>query len=164
MIKLTDEQCDELGVERGSKLKSSLILRGRDRSALYDVEPPEKKKWKPQGGWWYVTDNGEVYDCYPDAAYKTFGTAYPTKKAAEKAAEAMRKHNRLLAYVSEFDAGWEADWDDDNQFKYYVYYGYPSKGWHVGQCCVTEVAGRVYMSEQCAEGLAEKLNSGEVEL
>ena len=70
----------------------------------------------------------------------------------------------LLKYVKEFDYFWEADWSDSTQEKGYVYYSYSSRGWFaeswVFRCC----EGAVYMSFDCAAGLAAKLNSGEVVL
>ena len=74
-------------------------------------------------------------------------------------------HNRLLAYVREFGGGWEADWANHKQPKYCVYYDYYHKlDWCMQQAYATNIGGTVYMSQECAEGLLKKLNSGEVVL
>ena len=100
------------------------------------IEALEKpKQWEP------------AYDPYTSSELKAIGT-----------------HSRLIAYVKEFGGDWEADWNDSTQEKGYVYYNYSSRRWSaeswVFRCC----GGAVYMSQDCAKGLAAKLNSGEVVL
>jgi len=74
-------------------------------------------------------------------------------------------YTRLLQYVKEFGGDWEADWENMHQEKCYVYYGHSSGNrWHYSNPLKTRIGGTVYMSEACAEGLAAKLNSGEVVL
>lgn len=71
----------------------------------------------------------------------------------------------LLKYVKEFGGDWEADWENLNQEKCYVYYGHNSGNrWHYSNPLKTRISGTIYMSKECAEGLAAKLNSGEVVL
>ena len=111
------------------------------------IEALEKpKQWEPRG---------EFY-----ALHHSLPTS--TVEAAAKATTNIRTHNRLLAYVKEFDYFWEADWKNIHQEKGYVYYNYSSRRWSaeswVSRCC----GGTVYMSEECAKDLAAKLNSGEV--
>ena len=77
--------------------------------------------------------------------------------------KAVRTH-LLLAYVKEFGGDWEADWKNIHQEKCYVYYGHNSHRWFAEygeNCCC---GGTVYMSKDCAAGLVDKLNSGEVVL
>ena len=123
---------------------------------------PPKKVWEPDGQW-YVAGNGEVWK-NPSPHNCVFGNAFPTEEAAEKAAEAMRRHNRLLAYVAEFDGDWEPDWSMDLQEKFYVYYNHNDSKWRFSWNNYSQQAEQVYMSKECAEGLANKLNSGEVVL
>lgn len=90
-------------------------------------------------------------------------TQWGPEEEAEYAATQMRIHNRLLAYVAEFDKDWKADWGDDKQKKYFVYSD--SNGlYHKNWSSSYRYIGVIYMSEKCAEGLCEKLNSGEVVL
>jgi hypothetical protein len=78
---------------------------------------------------------------------------------------ARRSHGRLLAYVREYGGDWEADWESMHQEKCYVYYGHnSSKRWKYASVLKTHIGGTVYMSQDCAVGLANKLNSGEVVL
>tara|TARA_R110002167_G_scaffold7622_1_gene36016 strand:+ start:615 stop:980 length:366 start_codon:yes stop_codon:yes gene_type:complete len=78
--------------------------------------------------------------------------------------KAVRTHRRLVKYVKEFGGDWEADWEDKQQKKYYVYYSYHTLGWCMHHAYNTIIGGTVYMSQECALRLAKKLNSGEVVL
>ena len=129
------------------------------------IEALEKpKQWEPRGGDYWVCAWGDVFGD-PIALTSKFGAERQTAKAAEKASAAMRTHNRLLAYVDEFGGDWEVDWENMHQEKCYVYYGHnTSNRWNYSNPLKTRIGGTVYMSEACAEGLAAKLNSGEVVL
>ena len=72
-------------------------------------------------------------------------------------------YTRLLQYVKEFGGDWEADWSD-NQHNYYVYYAHLRMVWSATMSSTVCEIGTVYMSQDCAEGLVAKLNSGEVAL
>jgi hypothetical protein len=69
----------------------------------------------------------------------------------------------LLKYVKEFGGDWEADWGDNHK-NYCVYYTHLRMTWAVTMYSTVCTSGAVYMSKDCAEGLAAKLNSGEVVL
>ena len=108
-------------------------------------------KWEPRGN-------------YRIKLLKEDAPTMLTIEAAKKASDAMRTHNRLLAYVDEFGGNWEADWEDNLELNYCVQYSNHSKKWGVDGRYMACVSGTVYMSRECAEGLAAKLNSGEVVL
>ena len=110
---------------------------------------PKPKQWEPRMGAFYPS-----------------GCRYPrrTEDDSDKCYSIMRTHNRLLAYVDEFGGDWEANWENSEQLKYSVYYGYISKLWGRDFSQTLCTNGTVYMSKDCAEGLAAKLNSGEVVL
>ena len=145
--------------EQLEELKATAV---KLQQQIEELEKP--KQWEPRGGPYDVRGNGVTAKGLGAsiASYAEFGAERQTAEAAEKASAAMRTHNRLLAYVAEFGGDWEADWGDSTQAKGYVYYNYISRRWSaeswVFRCC----GGAVYMSKDCAEGLAAKLNSGEV--
>ena len=128
------------------ELKATAVELQRQIEAL---EKP--KQWKPRG-------NYRIKLLYEDAPTML------TIEAAEKASDAMRTHNRLLAYVDEFGGDWEADWEDFYQLKYSVFYNDRSKRWNRDFSQRDCTSGTVYMSKECAKDLAAKLNSGEVVL
>jgi len=117
-------------------------------------------KWEPKGGEWWITQYGSVENGLSTGKSKCFGSEYATRQQAEKAAKAMRAHNRLLAYVAEFDDGYEFRAGAEN---WLVCYDYDGSKWMADVTC-DRIAGAVYMTEKCARTLARKLNSGEVEL
>ena len=125
----------------------------------------EVVRWKPQSGEWYVDTSGKISIGWSTKRTQFFGVERQTEKEAEYAARQMRIHNRLLAYVAEFDKDWKADWTySASQDKYFVYYNYGINEYCIG-CHVTVcLIGTVYMSKECAEELCQKLNSGEVVL
>ena len=130
------------------------------------IEALEKpKQWEPKGGDWWVDTSGIAnweYESTPCTI--KFGVERQTLEAAEKASDAMRTHNRLLAYVDEFGGDWVADWENMHQEKCYVYYSYSGRRWNYSICLKARIGGTVYMSRECAKDLAAKLNSGEVVL
>ena len=127
------------------ELKATAVELQRQIEAL---EKP--KQWEPRG---------EFY-----ALHHSLPTS--TVKAAAKATAKIRTHNRLLAYVNEFGGDWEANWEDWKQEKCYVRFNNSSlfHKWRWSEVFNDCIGGTVYMSKDCAEGLAAKLNSGEVVL
>ena len=139
---------------------------------IWEYLPDYKEiaKWRPKGGNWYVDPLGEIEEAYSDYKSREFGVERETREEAEYAARQMSIHNRLLAYVAEFDKDWKADWTySASQDKYFVYYNYGINEYDINEYCtgchVTVcLIGIVYMSKECATELCRKLNSGEVVL
>ena len=124
-------------------------LKARAAKLQEEIEALEKpEQWEPRS-WGYIT---------------THHTERATVEDAAKASAEMRTYNRLLAYVYQYGSDWVADWEDAKQLKYTVYYGYASSSWDTDVKRLTRLSGAVYMSQDCAVGLANKLNSGEVVL
>jgi hypothetical protein len=136
---------------------------GRAQVELQRLKGIEAKKWDPKGGEFWVSSTGETIKIPSSENSRLFGTERETPEAAKYAYECMRYNHRLLAYVEEFGGGWVADWEGGNDKYYLVYSGYTEK-WGVHACARMFKLGCMYMSEECAEGLAVKLNSGEVVL
>ena len=158
------EQIEELKEEL--KTIAAIHLKGTDRLQKQTEALEKPKQWEPRGGGYWVCGGGDVDDCKTVTRTSKFGVERQTTEAAEKASAAMRTHNRLLAYVDEFGGFWEADWADmTGQEKYCVYHHQTSCSWYVHTSRRGwSISGTVYMSQDCAEGLRDKLNSGEVTL
>ena len=124
----------------------------------------EVTRWEPPKGEWYVKISGKVSMCCSTKITQSFGVERQTKEEAEYALKQMRIHNRLLAYVAEFDKGWKADWNDKEQPKYVVYFNHFSNEFEYYYYSTIQQIGNVHMSEECAKELCAKLNSGEVVL
>jgi hypothetical protein len=124
---------------------------------------PKPKQWEPRGGYHAVLSSGfNLPLAVITAEQRKFGIVRHTREEAEKARDAMRTHNRLLAYVDEFGGDWEADWSIYAQNKYYIVYNALSGEWEIDCCYRTFGLGNVHMSQECAQGLIAKLESGEV--
>lgn len=118
------------------------------------------ERWEPKGGSFVILGDGNVSELNSFCDYRNFGSEYATRQQAEKAAKAMRAHNRLLAYVAEFAPDYEFQEGIGNWF---VCFNYDGGGW-MADYTYDRLGGLVYMTEKCAHTLAHKLNSGEVEL
>lgn len=141
-IKLTEEQYQAL--QNGESIT---------------LEPP-KKKWEPQHGN-YTISGGDVFKA-SSIIYAKFGASRKTKQQAEKTSDKMRAFNRLLAYVDEFAPDYDPDWSKETN-KYYVYVTNKGEYIYVSDIHCKDI-GKVYMPEDVARTLVEKLNSGEVVL
>lgn len=126
------------------------------------------EKWEPRGGLYGIYGNGDIKeinkDSHPQPESVQNGYIYPDMESAEKSRDAMRPHNRLLAYVREFDSDWTPDFSNAMQVKCFITYNEISGQWARGSMNGWPYMGTVYMSYDCAEDLVIKLNKGEVEL
>lgn len=119
-------------------------------------------KWRPKAGRFYVDEAGGVSESVSHLiGSPDFGNEYSTREQAEKAAKAMRAHNRLSSYVAEFAPDYEFNKLDKN---WYVYFDFETSDWDYSYNSFHNVAGVVYMPLVTAAALSAKLNSGEVEL
>ena len=157
-MKTKEQQIEELKATAVIHLKVADKL----QQQIEALEKPEQ--WGPRGGGYWVSTSGNIRNHISTPRTCNFGSERKTEEAAEKASATMRTHTRLLAYVDEFGGDWQADWEDKGQPKYCVYYHQTSCTWHVHTSKTCCISGTVYMSQDCAEGLVEKLNSGEVVL
>ena len=135
-------------------------------TSIWEYLPNYKEivRWKPQSGEWYVATPGKVSLGWSTKRTQFFGVERQTEEEAEYAARQMRIHNRLLAYVAEFDKDWKADWTNADQDKYFVEFNHVTNEYSANRRTYSRAIGQVYMSKECAEELCRKLNSDEVVL
>ena len=131
------------------------------------IEPPKPAitKWEPIGGNCCVIN----YCSSTDYSYKApsnavaSGFTYKTRAQANSAAKAIRAYARQLAWLAENDDGWVADWSNNRQIKFYVYYHHETKLALKSYDASAESFGLVYMSQDNATKLTELMNDGIVE-
>jgi hypothetical protein len=113
-----------------------------------------------------ITIEPKVKPWEPQAALSSYGLKVygADSRAMSDASRKATSYIKLLAYVEAFGGDWVADWDDVNQAKGYVYYDCSYRSWLAGVRYANKALAYVDMSRACAEGLADKLNSGEVRL
>ena len=130
------------------------------------IEPPKPAitKWEPIGGRFTVdVIKLNSYEICSENKCRLAGMEYQTKSQANSAAKAIRAYARQLAWLAENDDGWVADWSNNRQIKFYVYYHHETEKALKSYDASAESFGLVYMSQDNATKLAELMNDGIVE-
>jgi len=154
----------------GKTLKNNLgiYLTLENSQAIYIDDPRQwniHNKWKMEPAKWWIMSTGEVSRGTTKEVTRAqeFGMKYHTKEAAEKARDEMREANLLRYWTSVIDPKWEADWGNVNQDKWFIYKT-KYKKYEYDYSWVSKGIGTVYMSEETARKICEKLNNGELKL
>lgn len=122
----------------------------------------KKQQIELEGGDFLIAGNSTVAFCKTSKDYSSAGHERKTKEDAKKAAEAMRRRDRLAAFVYEH-CGFEGEWDIDN-CNCFIYYDISKdKHKYAFEDDITDLC-KQYMPEATAKWLCEKLNSGEIVL
>lgn len=129
------------------------------------IEPPKPTitKWEPKGGDYRVQSDLTIFKNQSSRDFKNSGIEYKTQAQAEQAAKALRSYARQLAWVSEHYDGWEADWSDRDQNKYYVFYCNNNRKFKPDYCFRSQDLATIYMSKANAIKLTQLMNDGIVE-
>ena len=115
--------------------KSLELSKELEKQGAKQIEKP-KGRFKPEFGqqyWVVITDaftNSYIWqDDEEDSMFLEIGNCYPTKERAQEIAHNRRVHVRL----QELAGGFEPNWDDYMQSKYYFiwYYGDDIVGWRL---------------------------------
>ncbi len=112
-----------------------------------------------EGGWWWIDRAGKARNSTSTKSTRLSVRERKTKEAAERAAKLMLKRDVLQAWVDQHCGGYEIKEGGKNCFIFsgngeYTY-GIADRG---------SVLGAVYMPEETAIWLCEKLNNGEIVL
>lgn len=129
-----------------------------------EVEIAQKApKWEPKGGNYVVGVCGADFITYRSHyLVDSYGLAFKTKEAADKAYKDYRAYHRLYKLAEELNEGWEPDWNEPIQPKYYIVSG-------SGKLSVTNSNwimsfGSVYFkSEEAAKKAIEIIKNGGLE-
>ena len=130
------------------------------------IDPTANKyaKWNPRGGTFQIESDMSVNENQSWRNYALAGMEYETKSEAQKAAKALRSCARQLAWLSENDDGWRADWNNREQLKHYVYLKeYTDKEYRASNTYSYHNLNGIYMSKENANKLSKLLNEGIVE-
>lgn len=152
-------------------MKDTIILTEEQLKALQaglsiTIKPPKQfTKWEPDGGDYLISNSfgTAFYDGRHKATEIESGRRFKTKKEAKKSAKALRSYARQLKWLLENDDGWEADWSNNKQKKYFVYYNTISKLHTTAGASSLKHLHQVHMSEANADKLCQLLNDGIVE-
>ena len=130
------------------------------------IEPPKLAitKWEPKPGIFTLRlALGTSFLSYSEDSYRLAGMEYQTQSQANSAVKQLRAYARQLAWLAENDDGWVADWSDNRQSKFYVYYHHETEKALKSYDASAESFGIIYMSEANATKLAQLMNDGIVE-
>lgn len=139
--------------------KERLEAARRELEAAQAAYDAECRQWEPEGGRFVVAPDGDIVEMpvVSDFQGRFFGTERPTRQLAEQARDAMRVHNRALAYVHEHAPGWDGTraWEviQDTAGRYTA----------TSAACMPAV-GSVTGPRHVMEQLADDLNNGRVKL
>lgn len=131
--------------------------RYRPHDAYPEIIEVEKKKWEPEGGVYVLVDTGHI-DTKIIGCFREEGREYKTQKQAETAYKMIRPFQRLVAWTTENIENYDLDSKNNNyivvkhDLEYEAIFIDTIKGFEVR------------MPRWVAKDLADKLNSGEVEL
>ena len=121
---------------------------------------PEKQPIELEGGEWFINSYGEEQELVSTTQYRILGKERKTEADATKAAELMRKRDRLAAFVYEHCG-------DEGEFKEgvcnYSIIGPVEKTYFIFKDNEPDLC-KQYMTKDTAIWLCEKLNSGEIVL
>lgn len=141
----------------GDKLESLQKLQAEAPAA------PKRPKWVPKEGTWVATLlERNSYSCSgvaPQGVVEA-GLLRETQERAERASVELRRYSRLLAYRDEF----APDYVIPEEGKQTYVLNCTKGTWHFRASVVGRFATEVCFPEGVARRLADKLNSGEVEL
>lgn len=125
-------------------------------------QKPKVELWEPKGGRWTVyLDYDSVEEVESENPYRLAGLEYSTEERAEEALKAIRSYARQLAWIDENNDGWVADWSDNTQLKFCVFYSNLDKNYRLTSWGSSDYNVPV-MSAENAEKLCALLNDGVV--
>lgn len=159
---ITEEELKMSQIEEiSNKLKEAQALVDKLKNELEEAKKP--KKWEPEDGDWGINHYGDILHI-PDhlSERRSFGFQFKTQQAAAAAAKAYRFYHRLYKLAEELNEGWEPDWSDSGQQKFYIWFN-TGRAWEVGRIYTSRSPERIYFkSEYAAKKAIQILERGEV--
>ena len=117
------------------------------------IKEPQSKRWKPNENERYYTidDNGDNCDLiwdndrYDNWRY-LIGNCFKTEEEAEEYKKQIEYTARYKNYIEEHSE--PIDWCDTNQSKWFVYYSFELKNYHITYTLVENHQGTIYASSK----------------
>jgi hypothetical protein len=157
--------------------RNALLDRVDDLENLINELPAEKEIDKPLR---FIPKQSEAY-YYINSFFKIILTkndntgidealieapnCFRRESTANSVIAPQKAMNSIAAFVEQFDDGWEADWSNSRQGKYYVTHLEPdTEYWAIHGVFNTRNPSTIYMSRDCAKALCEALNNKQYSL
>ena len=137
-IKEIEKQLEELKVQ----------LTEEDKEDKY-----KRKRFDYDKYYWFVDTFGEVCDtpeCYASEDNFLFetGNYFETEEHAENYKEKLLIEQELKDIAMELNKGEKIDWENDNQYKYYLYYNFSNNEISYRAYMVIKLQGIIYCLDE----------------
>ena len=140
-VDLTDEQLKKLG------------LKPEKRDCFERLETDQK--------YYYICARGELeesYDCADDFDNECYMIAnYCTNKKLMEQRALHETLSRLLWRFSMQNDWDKIDWDDDEQWKYYIYYDHKDNTYNTSYCCMEKHSTCYFYSQAIAKRAIDEI-------
>lgn len=132
-------------------------------------QPKPKKRWRADYGEYYYTIFSDGYIDRPcennhstdDLRYK-LGNYFKTPEEVKFELEKRLVYQELKDYAMEHNNG-EIDWDDENQYKYYIFYTNRSGILLIDWCKIrNNMCGIYFTSKQIAQNAIETIGEDRI--
>lgn len=126
--------------EKAKALRDEFISKLEDDNKEFELTYPEKDYWV----YCVDGDTGEIVEVYYTANNTTdrflfeHGYYFETKEEAEHYLKERKLLFKLHRYAKEKNDGWEPDWSDSGENKYYIFYGHSGNKFEVSSAVISD--------------------------
>lgn len=125
------------------------------KSLMNQFKEEEFELWdKPKIGneYFYISSRRIMQDKWLDMDIDNdrleFGNVFETEEEAIKERDRLKTWRRLKQYAKKVNEGWEPDWEDEYETKYYHYYKYSEHKWYIFGTTQTHAPNEVVFKER----------------
>ena len=149
--------------EKLQQIEGAILAAGSPKKPEVVEEPKkEYKRWRAEEGDVFYTvythgtigEEGEYSEHADDMKY-AMGNYFETKEEAEAHKEKLLAQQEFEDLVMKYNEGWEADWEDNNQAKFFLRYNHEAKNWFSANSSTVQDTRQVYMSKKTAQKILE---------
>ena len=123
-----------------------------------EQEAEKPSIFEPRKGdiYYYIDDGGRVFDSvYADIGLKAIGNVCTDKSVMERKAHDLKLWSLLWNFAEENND--EMDWDDADEWKYYIYFNHKLKEWKINPTFQFENETPHFSSESLAKRAIEEI-------
>lgn len=126
--------------EKLQQLRDEFIAKLEDDKKEFKLTYPEKDDWV----YCVDGDTGEIVEVYYTANNTTdrflfeHGYYFETKEEAEQYLKERKLLFKIHQWAKEKNEGWEPDWSDGGENKYYIFYGHSGNEFEVSSVVISD--------------------------
>lgn len=107
---------------------------------------------------YYTTETGIIIKCSP------IGWQRPNVAPTEHQLQRLLATNKLMNVAYYLNDDWKPDWEDENAYKYFLYYNHENKKIAIDCNCITQKSSVYFKSEKLTEQAIEILGEETIKL